>query len=203
MYATLIALGALARGLGLWLGQRESTEAMASPALGFGGLVLLPIYLLSFHEPAKTVVEHLWIADGWRWAVLLGFVYLGVAVSWIGALSPTRDGDVAEKKTDLALLGSTILVTIGIAAGNEIILPVTANLALLMVAGALLWEAVVGARRQQFWLGLGLFVLVVVSRFVEWDTHLMVKSVVFILGGIGVTIGGVRFEKSLKAKGTT
>ena len=72
-----------------------------------------------------------------------------------------------------------------------------------MVAGALLWEAVVGAQRQQFWLGLGLFVLVVVSRFVEWDTHLMVKSVVFILGGIGVTIGGVRFEKSLKAKGTT
>jgi uncharacterized membrane protein len=204
VYATLMALGALARGLGLWLAQRESTEAMASPALSLGGLVLLPIYLLSFHDgPAKTVVEHLWTAEGWLWTVLLGVVYLGGGFAWFGALSLIPAGSQALKRKHLAMLGAAILVTLGITAGNEVILMVTANLALLMVAGALLWEAVVEGQRREFWLGLGLFVLLIVSRFVEWDTHLMVKSAVFILCGIGVTIGGVRFEKSLKGRGTT
>ncbi len=204
VYATLIALGALARGLGLQLDQRESTEAMAVPALGLGSLVLLlPIYLLSFHdEPAETVVENLWVAEGWWWTVLLGLAYLGAAVAWFGALRHPHGGGQVRQRTHLAMLAAAPLVTLGIAVGNDIVLPVTANLALLMVAGVLLWEAVTEGQRREFWLGLGLLILVIVSRFLEWDTHLMVKSAVFILCGIGVTLGGVRFERFLKAKGT-
>ena len=103
----------------------------------------------------------------------------------------------------LAMLAAALLVTVGIAAGHEVVLVIMANLALLAVAGALLWEAVSAGQRREFWLGLGLFVLVIVSRFLEWDTHLMLKSAVFILFGVGVTIGGVRFERHLKGKGAT
>ena len=203
VYATLIALGALARGFGLQLAQRESTAAMALPALGLGGLVLLlPIYLLSFHdEPAETVLENLWMAEGWWWTALLGLVYLGAAVVWFVALRHPADGGEPRKRKHLAMLVAALLVTLGIVVGNDIVLAVTANLALLMVAGALLWEAVAESQRQEFWLGLGLLILIIASRFLEWDTHLMVKSAVFILCGIGVTFGGVRFERFMKAKG--
>ena len=47
-------------------------------------------------------------------------------------------------------------------------------------------------------MGLPLLALVIVSRFLEWDTHLMVKSAVFVLCGVGVILGGARFEKHLK-----
>ena len=203
VFATLIALGALARGLGLQLEQRESAAALAVPALGLGGLVLLlPIYLLSFHdEPAETVVEHLWMAEGWSWTALLGLVYLGAAVTWFGALRHPPDGGEERKRKHLAMLAAALLVTLGIAVGNEIVLPVTAHLALLMVAGALLWGAVADGQRLEFWSGLGLLILVIVSRLLAWDTHLMVKSAVFVLCGIGVTLGGVRFERFLKSEG--
>ena len=75
-----------------------------------------------------------------------------------------------------------------------------ANLALVGIAGGLLWDAVTEGQRREFWLGLGLLSLVMVSRFLEWDTHLMVKSEVFVLCGIGVILGGVRFEKHLKER---
>ena len=93
---------------------------------------------------------------------------------------------------------AAVVLTCGIAAGQDVVLAVTANLALLGIAASLLWNAVSLGRRREFWLGLLLLVLVVVSRFVEWDTHLMVKSVVFVLGGIAVILGGARFEKRLK-----
>ena len=204
VYVTLMALGALARGLGARLARNKPTAAMALPALGLGGLVLLlPIYLLSFHEaPAETVVENLWMADGWWWTALLALVYLGAGIAWFGALRHPADGGEARWRKHLAMPLAALLTTLGIVAGNDIVLPIAANLALLLVAGSLLWEAVADGQRQEFWLGLGLLILVIVSRFLEWDTHLMVKSAVFILCGIGVTFGGARFERFLKARGS-
>ena len=205
VFVALMALGMLARGGGLWLAQRESTVPMSLPALRLGGLViLLPAYMLSFLDGlGGEVSEELWVSEGWLWVVLLALVYVGAVASWFAALMrASGEGDV-RKRIHLAMLAAALLVTVGVVAGHEVVLVVSANLALLVVAGTLLWEAVSAGRRREFWLGLGLLVLVLVSRFLEWDTHLMVKSAVFILCGIAVTIGGVRFEKQLKARETT
>ena len=203
--AALMALGALSRGVGLWLEQRESTLHMSVLALRLGGLViLLPAYMLSFHDGlGGEVSEELWISEGWMWVVLLALVYVAAVLSWLVALRrASGEGDV-RMQIHLAMLAAALLVTVGIAAGHEVVIVIMANLALLAVAGALLWEAVSAGQRREFWLGLGLFVLVIVSRFLEWDTHLMLKSAVFILCGVGVTIGGVRFERHLIGKGAT
>jgi hypothetical protein len=98
------------------------------------------------------------------------------------------------------MLAACVLVTVGIAAGHHVVLAVMANLALVGIAGGLLWDAVAVGQRREFWLGLGLLSLVLVSRFLEWDTHLMVKSAVFVLCGIAVIVGGSRFEKHLKGR---
>ena len=203
--AALMALGVLSRGVGLWLEQRESTVPMSLPALRLGGVViLLPAYMLSFRDGlGGEVSEQFWVAEGWLWAVLLALVYVGSAVSWVAALKRASGEGEVRLRIHVAMLAAALLVTVGIAAGHEVVLAVTANLALLTVSVTLLWEAVSAGQRRQFWLGLGLLVLVILSRFLEWDTDLMVKSAVFILCGVAVTIGGVRFEKQLKAKGTT
>jgi hypothetical protein len=91
-----------------------------------------------------------------------------------------------------------VLVTSGISAGHHVVLPVTANLALIGVTVELIWDAVEGADRRAFWLGLGLLSLVLISRFFEWGTHLMIKSAVFVLCGVAVLVGGLRFEKHLQ-----
>jgi uncharacterized membrane protein len=203
VFLGLFAIGALYRGLGLCLeGMGDPTRRMSLPALRIGGLVVsLTAYSLSWHiEPEhNSVIENLWVAEGWLWVVLLGIVYIAAAASWFAALK-RPSGEGARRVKHLTMLVAALLVTAGIAVGHNILLSVTANLALLAIAGGLLWEAVVAGQRQEFWLGLGLLVLVIVSRFLEWDTHLMVKSAVFILCGIGVTLGGVRFEKHLKGE---
>ena len=200
VFLGLFAIGALYRGVGLWLeGMGDPTRHMSLPALRIGGLVVsATAYSLSWYsEPEHSIIDHLWVAEGWLWVVLLGIVYIAAAAWWFAALKRSS-GEGARRAKHLTMLVAALLVTAGIAAGHDILLPVTANLALLAIAGGLLWEAVAAGQRQEFWLGLGLLVLVIVSCFLEWDTHLMVKSAVFILCGIGVTLGGVRFEKHLK-----
>jgi uncharacterized membrane protein len=199
-YASLIALGALYSGLGQWLRRGENTVHLAAPALRLGGLgVLIPAFLLSFHHgPESDMVRKLWVSEGWLWTVLLGLVYVGAAVSWLAALNRAPGEGERRMIRPLSMLAATLLVTAGIAAGHDVVLTVMANLALVGIAGGLLWDAVAAGHRREFWMGLGLLSLVMVSRFLEWDTHLMVKSAVFVLCGIGVVLGGVRFEKRLK-----
>jgi uncharacterized membrane protein len=196
---TLVALGALYRGLDLYLRRKEGTRHLSRPALHLGGLlVLIPAYQLSFYnEHGSYVVRNLWVSEGWLWMVLLGLVYVGAAVSWFAALNRPHGEDETSIRP-LAMLAATLLVTAGITAGHDLVLAVMANLALVGIASGLLWDAVAAGQRREFWLGLGLLCLVIVSRFLDWDTHLMVKSVVFILCGIGVILGGVRFEKRLR-----
>ena len=196
---TLIGLGALYRGLGLWLRHREGARHLSSPALYLGGLaVLIPTFMLSFHQGAEnSVVGSLWVSEGWLWTSLLGLVYVGAAVCWFAALN-RAPGEGETRVRPLTMLAATVLVTAGIASGHDVLLAVMANLALFGIAGGLLWDAVCAGQRREFWLGLGMLVLLIVSRFLEWDTHLMVKSAVFVLCGIGVILGGVQFEKRLK-----
>ena len=201
VFVTLAALGALYRGLGQWLGRDESTAHLAAPALRLGGLaVLLPTFMLSFYDgPGKDVVENLWLSTGWLWTALLGLVYVGAVIVWVAVLRRSSDESESPNRP-LTMLAACVLVTVGIAAGHHVVLAVMANLALVGIAGGLLWDAVAVGQRREFWLGLGLLSLVLVSRFLEWDTHLMVKSAVFVLCGIAVIVGGSRFEKHLKGR---
>ena len=199
VYLVLPGLGALYRGLGLWLRGSDHTGDMAAPAMYLGAAVIvLPAYMLSFAKgPGDTVVKHLWVSEGWMWTVLLGMICAAAVASWVVARRRIpADGE--SRTAPLGMLAAALLLAVGIAAGHDITLTVAANLALLSIAATLLWTAVALGQRREFWMGLLLLALVIVCRFLEWDTHLMVKSAVFILCGLGVIFGGARFEKHLK-----
>jgi len=71
------------------------------------------------------------------------------------------------------------------------------NLALILSSGALIWQGLVRSSRWRFWLGLVFLSLTVVTRFFEYDTGLLLKSLALVVCGLGVIVAGMRFERSL------
>jgi len=188
-------------GLGLWLDRHVSTRPMAATArvVGIAG-VLLCAYAMSFHEgPAGELSKHPWRSDGWLWTIPLGVVCLAGIAVW-GSVLRTPPERVDLRHRSIAVLLAGVLLISGTLTMQPVGLALGANLALGAVGVSLLYTAVRMHRRTSFWAGLLLLAFVVLSRFVEWDTHLLLKSLVFIAGGIGVIVGGIRFERHLKGK---
>jgi hypothetical protein len=55
-------------------------------------------------------------------------------------------------------------------------------------------------RRLAFWLGSLYLVLLILSRFLEYETSLLVKSVAFLACGVTVIIAGIQYEIYLRHK---
>lgn len=72
------------------------------------------------------------------------------------------------------------------------------NAFVVLFGAYLFWKGLSALDRRYFWMGLALFILIVVSRFFEYDTGLLWKSVAFILAGVGLIYGGMLFEKKRK-----
>ena len=54
--------------------------------------------------------------------------------------------------------------------------------------------------RRIFWAGVLFAALIIASRFLEYETGLLIKAVVFIACGIGLIAAGVGFENYLKKR---
>ena len=186
-------------GLGLWLDRDESTRLMAVAARIVGiAVILLFAYMMSFHEgPASEFSKHPCRSAGWLWTVPLGLVYLAAIAVWTSVLrTPLERVDLRHRSIAILLAG--VFLTLGTLTMQPVGLALGANLALGAIGLSLLYTAVKMHRRTSFWAGLLLLVFVIFHRFMDWDTHLLLKSLVFIAGGIGVIVGGIRFERHLK-----
>ena len=201
-WPTFLAIAATATllfGMGLWLYRDESGRFMGAVVRIVGlAAMLVFAYVMSFHEgPASELEEHPWESAGWLWTVPLGFVYMAAIAVWTSVLrAPLERGDLRHRAIAVLLAG--VLLTIGTLAMQPIGLAIGANLALGAIGVSLLYTTVKGQQRKAFWQGLLLLVFVVFNRFMEWDTNLLLKSLVFIACGIGVIMGGIRFERRLK-----
>ncbi len=70
----------------------------------------------------------------------------------------------------------------------------------LVLAGFALYAAWTGlerADRNAFWFGLGLLSIQVFSRFLEFESGLLLKSLAFISWGVGLIVVGLWFERSM------
>src|SRR5262249_3814559 len=81
------------------------------------------------------------------------------------------------------LVGACLLVSVSILLGrSRIILPtLLANLAALIVAGIGLRKGFQEERRSAFWAGTLFLALLILTRFLEYETSLLLKSLAFIL----------------------
>src|SRR5688500_20238486 len=94
------------------------------------------------------------------------------------------------------LCASSLLsgATANISAG-EFLFTFTTNMAALIVAALVIAVVLIDERRLAFWFGSLYLVLLILSRFLEYETSLLVKSAAFLVCGLTVIIAGISFEK--------
>ncbi|MGK7911832.1 MAG: DUF2157 domain-containing protein [Synechococcus sp.] len=72
------------------------------------------------------------------------------------------------------------------------------NLLLFGLACTLIWAGLQMGTRWYYWAGLLAVTLQILSRFFEYDTGLLLKSIVLIVCGIGTIAAGMSFERRLQ-----
>ena len=71
------------------------------------------------------------------------------------------------------------------------------NSLFFLLAAGLMRSGLATGKRYTFWSGILLLALQILSRLLEYDTDLLLKSFVFFLCGVGVIAAGLWFEKHL------
>lgn len=197
----MIGSGALLVGFGLMALDSDRHRPFAPAAIALGALALMvATYVFSFREVgAECFRTYRWRPENGNWPFLLTLLAMGVMSVWSRAILvvvnklPTQPVAVATGLTVvLALLGAALRIAP--------LFVFLLNIAAFSVAVALIWTAVEQRWRGVFWTGLLFALLLIITRFFEYDTGLMLKSAVFLLCGLGVIYGGVQFENHLRAR---
>ena len=187
----MCALGGLHRA-------SEWRPEFANITAGFGlSLLAVAAYIWSFH--------FLWDSSGFGpMRSLWGFLFLSLAIAislwaWRGA-----------KRSQLILtagalvVGGILCATSLLSAasentlGGELLFTAATNLAALILAAVIIGVGLIDERRLAFWLGSLYLVLLILSRFLEYETSLLIKSAAFLACGIAVIVAGISYEKYLR-----
>jgi uncharacterized membrane protein len=156
------------------------------------GLVFatLVFYLTSFREAAEEFEVHdLELSAQNLWFLAPAFL------AAVALLVRYRAG-WRERPATLCALAGIPLVLLGLAAGEDGLYgAIASNLVLAVVAAVAITSAAHSLNRVHFWYGSLLGGLLIVSRFLEFETELWLKAIVFIVCGIAVIAFGVAFER--------
>ncbi len=72
------------------------------------------------------------------------------------------------------------------------------NVLLFLLAASFIRQGLAKGNRILFWCGMSTLILQILSRILEYDTGLLLKSVVFLLCGVGVMLVGLWFERYVR-----
>jgi len=189
-------------------GIAKSTDPFQSVARSLSIWLLGPLlYGLSFHGPWQSTGNPIETAQVWQpsWHYLdfLGYILLA-SWGWLRLSWPlTRVSLPQNKWVNSGLIAGCLLLTGIMVSWNEqlqhqLIAPLLFNLMLFALAIALLHDGLILAKRHTFWGGMALLVLGIVSRMLEYNTDLILKSLVYMLCGTGVILAGLAFERRLQ-----
>lgn len=192
-----------AGGMLMWvLGQvhraADSGPEFANITAGFGlGFLAMAAYIWSFHDvwfsPAFGPMRSVWA---------FVFFSLSIAFSLLAWRRATRSQ---------LLLTAGVLLVGGILCANSLLsgasanrsdggllVTATTNLAALILGAVIIGLGLIAERRLAFWLGSLYLVLLILSRFLEYETSLLVKSAAFLACGVAVIVAGISYEKYLR-----
>jgi uncharacterized membrane protein len=138
------------------------------------------------------------------WAPFLDVVILsGFAVwEWLNLLRQTRNPGSVDLTT--SVMGCFIAIAALIPFWHLSMGPIPTlavvifNVLLFLLAGGLIREGLALGERRTFWVGIVLLTLQILSRLLEYDTDLLLKSIVFLLCGAGVITVGLWFERYVR-----
>lgn len=133
---------------------------------------------------------------------LLFFVGL-MAVQWIYLARPRRTGRWGLSRIDGMMLGFLVVIA-AMTFWHSTVAPINAiatflsNVLLFLLAVAFMRDGLAEGQRRIFWSGLTLVALQILSRLLEYETALLLKSLVFVLCGVGVIVIGLWFERYVR-----
>lgn len=194
-----VGLAAVAGSLLVWsVGhflRSTEDESWAFPTALFGAVLLaITSYVFSFHELHRQPTSH----DGVRiTGALAGLLVAVLALVIMGWLRRPPSG--ARRTTTIAILAAGALLEVSLLVSGSLA-PLLANVGALLVAAVGIGNGVREESRAAFWLGTLFAVLLVLTRFFEYESSLLMKSLVFIACGIAVVLVGVRFEAFLRTR---
>ncbi|MEO1093570.1 MAG: DUF2157 domain-containing protein [Cyanobacteria bacterium J06638_28] len=188
---------------------RDMDRPFQPAARGFMMCALSLFYwALSFRQPwESSPVGRLSLSTlQWQrtWPVMLTLLVFSVwtLAAWFYlGMRPQRQWRLDTSSTFLLLC---LVITVGILftsfiAGPITILAITTcNLLLTLMALGMMREGLGSGLRVPFWWGLVMLTLQILSRVLEYETGLLVKSVVFVVCGIGVICVGLWFERHVQ-----
>jgi uncharacterized membrane protein len=178
------------------------------------GLALLCLtgltYGLSYHyawEGSRAVDQ---VADARLWNESLSLLlnpsllfFIGLTVAqWFYLARPRRTGWGLSQTDGMMLVFLGVIATItfwhwSISPISEIA-TFLSNVLLFLLAIAFMRDGLAAGERRLFWSGLTLVALQILSRLLEYDTALLLKSLAFLLCGIGVIGVGLWFERYVR-----
>lgn len=199
---TMAAGGMFMATLGALHRASEWRMEFANITAGLGlGLLAVTAYVWSFH----VLWESLDFGPLRSW---WAFVFFSLSIVF-SMLMWGRFRQTQSLLTAGVLLAGAILCASSLLSGTtanignrDFLFTVTSNLAALMLAAIIIGVGLVDERRTAFWLGSLYLVLLILSRFLEYETSLLIKSAAFLACGVTVIIAGISYEKYLRGKAT-
>jgi uncharacterized membrane protein len=168
----------------------------------------LVLYVFSFNIWKYLLLGELsweqW--QSWRhiWIDLLILIALTL-MGWLQLRSPKRRWQFRKNRAINSLtIAITIFVSVSLAFWHwhiqsiAIVNIILFNLMLLLFSISLIRDGLALGVRRTFWGGTFLLAIGIVSRMLEYNTGLLLKSLVFVLCGVGVMIAGLAFEQNVK-----
>jgi uncharacterized membrane protein len=158
-----------------------------------------------------AVTAYVWSFNGLWYATVFGpmrslwaFLFFSFAIAF-SLLMWGRARQTQLLLTAAVLLAGGILCASSLLSGaganqseGEFLFILATNLAALILAAIIIGVGLIDERRLAFWLGSLYLVLLILSRFLEYDTSLLVKSAAFLACGVTVIIAGISYEKYLR-----
>lgn len=170
-------------------------KEFGNPAIYLGLAVLaITAYQWSFHWTWR------WVSNTGRnhfyWLIPVGFALaIGAALlakAWARMDNSQRRSAAGVAWASLLLCLSPLLSRFGEAWPTVVV-----NLMALVIAAVFIGKGIVEERRLAFWAGSLFVATLIVSRFFEYESSLLLKSAAFIICGIVTMLAGVAYEKFL------
>jgi len=175
-------------------------KEFGAPASNLGLATLASAaYLWSFHWAWRWSDNIDW--NHLYWLIPAGFaVAIGVALlakAWARM-------DESQRRSAAGVAAASLLLCLSPPLNRFGAWPtLAANAAALVIAAALIGKGIVEERRLAFWAGSLFVATLIVSRFFEYESSLLLKSAAFIVCGAVTMIVGVAYEKFLHRREAT
>jgi uncharacterized membrane protein len=206
---TMIVGGFVMWAVGEFHRVKKLRPEFGNPAAALGILILAgSAYVWSFHwwwefhdwvtrSDDMPAMKYYWVIPTVVMAVI-GLLLVARMMQQINA-SGSRKLLVFGISVASAILIACALIG-GAQRGDVAVLTISVNLAALMIAAVAIAIGVMDERRIAFWAGTLFTVLLILSRFLEYDTSLLTKSAAFTICGVAMIAAGISYENHLRRK---